>query len=134
MANEFYRAQHVKILELTGQLTKAIGAKPAASATEIKDILNKLSGVLSVHLTAEDNALYPRLIADSRPQISGLARRFQHEMGGLKKAFTSYATKWSSTAIAEKADVFARETRGIVTALTARIDRENREFYPLIGI
>lgn len=133
MVNEFYRDQHAKIRDLAGQLVKSTSPK-AVSAKDIRNLLNKLSGVLSVHLAAEDKALYPRYVADSRPQISGLAKRFQQEMGGLVGTFTSYVNKWSIAAIAQEPDAFAHETRGIVAALLARIDREDREFYPMIGI
>jgi hypothetical protein len=134
MANEMYRIQHAKIVELAGQLAKELGPQTAANAQKIRDILSKINGVLSAHLAAEDNALYPRLIADSRPQVSALAKKFQQEMGGLKSAFVDYCAKWTRTAIAEKADVFTVETQGVLKALKSRIDREEKDFYPVVGV
>jgi hemerythrin-like domain-containing protein len=132
MGVELFRSQHVKLLDLVGQLGKQLGPDAGARAAGIKDLLNKLGGVIATHLAAEDNALYPRLVADARPQVASVAKRFQQEMGGLKQAFADYATRWSRAAIAERASVFVQETQGLIQALASRIEREERELYALI--
>jgi hypothetical protein len=134
MANDTYRNQHQRILELITELSKELGPKTAANAAAINSILGKLGGALAAHLAAEDNVLYPKLGADPRPQVRNIAKQFQAEMGGLKRAFSEYSYRWNAASIATKSADFEQETRGIIKALKDRITREERDFYPVAGV
>jgi hemerythrin-like domain-containing protein len=97
----------------------------------VRALLSSLAGKLGVHLAMEDKALYPRLAEDGAPPDAALAAAFMQEMGGLGAAFAAYNRNWPAPAIAADPAGFARETRAVFAALARRIERENRQLYPI---
>jgi len=114
---------------IEGQLDPArITANPAGIAGDVVQLFGKFS----VHLTIEDQALYPRLAQDGNAEVRRLATAFQSEMGGLKTRFDSYRKDWPGPmAIAKDPARFVQETREILTLLKTRIEREDSQLYPL---
>ena len=55
----------------------------------------------------------------------------QSETGALADIFTRYMSAWSDDRIAREWSAFCAETRDILKALVARVERENRILYPL---
>jgi hypothetical protein len=54
-------------------------------------------------------------------------------MGPLAAAFKAFTDRWpTAQSISQNPNAFATEARGVLTALTARIRRENVELYDLI--
>lgn len=103
-------------------------------AKEISSIISKLSGILSVHLAAEDNYLYPALQKNTNPQIQQTAAKFSAEMGTLSKGYSSYKAKFMLASQIEAAPAdFLKETAVILDALTKRLQREDTELYPLLN-
>jgi hemerythrin-like domain-containing protein len=133
-ATDAYRKQHSELLALAAKLADALDpAKLGRDATPARLILSNLSGKLKVHLAMEDNSLYPRMLQDSDPAVSAMARRFADEMGGIAKAFGGYVERWpSANAIQLAPQQFIDETRKIFAALASRIERENNQLYPLL--
>ena len=128
-----FRRQHNDLLDLVGQI-QALASPPRseAAATEISQILSRLSGKLSIHLAAEDKSLYPRLAASEDITTSQVAKRFQEEMSGLGEAYNAFASKWRAAgAINDDFEGFVTESGQVFAALGDRIARENRELYPL---
>jgi hemerythrin-like domain-containing protein len=127
------RRQHDVILALADDLVAAqeslaTSAEAAGAATR----LAKLTGVLQLHLAAEDRALYPRLRASSDAAVADTARRFMREMGGLAQVYGEFEARWrSASAIQANPDGFRAETAAVLGALGTRIARENAELYPL---
>jgi hypothetical protein len=134
MPSDLYRDHHARFRYLADELTLQIGPETAENAKTIRDLLSRMTGVLAVHLAAEDHVLYPKLLTDNRTDVSAMAKKFQREMGGLKKSFLDYAKRWSLTAIEEHAYSFAQETNRIIPALVDRFAHEERDFYPVAGI
>ena len=100
---------------------------PARSA------LSKLAGKLLLHLGAEDEHLYPNLMASNDAETKKIAQQFVDEMGGIAKAFLGYNEKWkTASSIQADAAGFITETKGIYAALADRIDKENNILYPLM--
>ena len=92
----------------------------------------QLLGLLRIHLSREDDHLYPELINSGNRQTAAMARHFASEMGDFAERLEEFALHWStSAAIAACFDEFREETRGIFAALETRIRRENRQLYPL---
>jgi len=132
MASDGLKAHHTKLRDLAGQILSATKLPAlAASAGPVRDLLTKMSGILLVHLAAEDHSFYPRLLADKRREVSDAAARFQQEMGGIKEGFGQYIKQWTRDAIAADPTGFTRDTTSLLTKLSGRMDREERELYPL---
>lgn len=133
MPSDIFRDHHAKLRDLADELTRHVGPETAANASTIRNLLSRMTGVLAVHVAAEDHVLYPPLFKDDRPHIKTLAKKFQKEKRGLKKNFLEYAKRWSDSAIAEHADAFGQETHKILQKLVGRIADEQTDFYPWVG-
>jgi hypothetical protein len=131
MATDALKAHHAKLRDIAGQILSALKHPlPAGNPAGARELLAKLGGILTVHLAAEDQSFYPRLLSDKRREVSELAARFQHEMGGLKEAFGQHMKRWSSEAVSGDTTGFARDTAALMATLGTRMDREEREIYP----
>jgi iron-sulfur cluster repair protein YtfE (RIC family) len=132
MSNEGLRAQHTRLRDLATQLSGELRRGDAAArGAEIRALLNRLGGALMVHLAAEDQGFYPRMVADKRPEVAAVAARYQTEMGPLKDRVEQYMRRWTSETIATELVSFARETTRLLGELAKRMQREEQELYPL---
>jgi len=126
------RLQHDVIGQLAVELIGHV-ARPQSDfdAARVTHLLAKLNGLLRVHFAQEDCLLYPAMIAGDSLEAAHLAYQYQLEMGGLAQQFEAYMRRWSvSAAINATFEDFCAETRTILAALDARIDRENEILYP----
>lgn len=105
-------------------------ARLQTQAADCRKLLSSLVGKLRIHLSSEDQLLYPRAAQSSDQSIRQLAERFQREMGPLAQSLKQYSDRWLVPKdIATRADEFVKESRGVVNALKERIRKENTEFY-----
>lgn len=134
ISTTLYRDHHATVGQLVGRIESLLATRSAtpdvaALTTAVRDLF----GIFTVHLSLEDSALYPRLLAHPTPALRATAARFQAEMGNLRARFDLYRTRWPGPlAVAKDPDAFVRETREVVTALKQRIAREDHELYDLI--
>jgi len=126
--------QHDELLVLANELAATLNADQlSASAGNARSILNRLAGKLLIHLGAEDEHLYPHLLASNDEETKRIAKQFVDEMGGISQAFIAYNDKWKTAAsIQADAAGFINETKAIYAALAERIEKENTILYPLI--
>ena len=130
---EILRQQHDAALSMADRLIDlADNYKPRTQATPILLQLNRLLGILRVHLAQEDVELYPRLIESRDPEVARTAEAYFAEMGGLATDLEYFARHWScSVSIAGNIDEFRQDMHQLMLALAVRIERENRYLYPL---
>lgn len=107
--------------------------KIAHDPSTIRRLLAAFSGKLRVHAAMEQEALYPRLLANSDPAIRDKAQALLDEVGGLYELFFKHLARWSdAAAIKEDPEGFCRETMQLLHRLKVRMQRENEELYPLV--
>ncbi|MDZ4660441.1 MAG: hemerythrin domain-containing protein [Pseudomonadota bacterium] len=130
---ERFRKDHEGLLLLATELSKQLKADALEKdATSTCKLLAKFTGVLKIHLSAEDNNLYPELLKSTDKKVRDTAIFFQKEMGGIKGVVTNYFTKWGTPRSVQKdPHGFIKETLGLFEALKARIDKENNVLYDL---
>lgn len=128
-----FRRQHNDMLGIVADITKRLDERTLSKeADDVASMLARLSGKLSVHLTQEDNFLYPRLKNSGNAKAKSLADSFQDEMGGLSQTYMEFAKRYrGGRSIEADPATFIREVRVIFSALKERIERENRELYPV---
>ena len=128
------RREHDAALDMAQRLLDLIdGHKAGTPAYPILMQLNRLYGILRVHLAHEDIQLYPALMASADPQVARQARKFVDEMGDLATNLECFAQHWScSASIASNFAEFSDAARDLTLALASRIERENRYLYPLV--
>ena len=108
-------------------------AEVLAHGKEISATISQLSGIVSVHLAAEDKYLYPALQKDPAAHIQQLAAKFSREMGTLADVYKAYRDRFMLTSQIE-ADpaLFLKETARVLQALSNRLQKEDKELYPLL--
>lgn len=131
---EMYRKQHADLARIVKEIEDDFltSGKLPAQAAKVRDALNVLSSKISVHMTMEDNYLYPALLKHTDESVRAKAQTFIDEMGHIRKAFSDYNQKWFLQAIEKNPDRFAQETKALFAALNDRIRRENNDLYMLV--
>ena len=131
---ERFRKDHEGLLKIAQDLKQQLD--PSAlkkDARSVCKVLSRLSGTLKVHLTAEDNQLYPELLTSKDGKIKSVAETFVREMGGVKDFLNRYVNKWiSAENIQKDPNGFVAETQTLLDALVQRIDKENKELYEMV--
>lgn len=129
-----FRQHHTELLQIATEMSRHLNAEQLKKdANEIRSMLSKLSGKLNVHLTMEDKSLYPSLLNHTDPNLKLIANRFIKEMGGIKEVFGGYLKKWPTpSSIQANAAEFVAETKNIFSALSKRIEKEDKELYSLV--
>ncbi|MBI4902166.1 MAG: hemerythrin domain-containing protein [Acidobacteria bacterium] len=118
---------------IASKIAELLALDVSKNSGPIRELLADFSGLLKIHLAAEDKALYPLLLQHKDPAMKAIAGKFMTEMGGLRTALEAYLGKWpSSASITQKPDSFRSETTALFHALRKRIDRENSELYPRV--
>jgi hypothetical protein len=126
------RREHARLSDIIQSLASFVMQPRPPDAEELFKVRNELTSTLIGHLKAEDWVIYPRLIANSDPTVAGTALAFSDEMGGLADAYRAYVNKWTAISIAYDWSAYCEETRAVIEALINRINRENRDLYPLV--
>ena len=129
-----FKRQHREIRELADKISMILNQDLLVQdPMEVRNLLSTLSGKLMMHLAMEDQFLYPNLMESNDSQIQTTAARFSTEMGDLVKVFKDYSEKWlTPSSIKANPDTFIKDSHDIFQALLRRIEREDRELYPLV--
>lgn len=134
MDASLFLKQHHEIMEIAQAIIEALH-QPSITIDEAGDIRSKLvalSGKVITHLAAEDNAIYPRLLASKDPELARTAKEFATEMGGIAEAFEGYIGAWfSGKVIADRYPDFRSQSLAVFDKLAERISREENHLYKL---
>ncbi len=126
--------QHIKIRELINDVKSLMELENTdENAKMLAYRINKLAGVLRIHLSSEDRYLYPQLMDSESKSTKELAESFDKSMGGLSNAYISFKTRYNtSVKITENYDTFKEELTHIFDQLITRLDKEDNELYLLV--
>ena len=128
-----YQSQHTIIKTLCKQLI-SLGTidEFTLDVDFVLKIFSTLDNVLSLHLQSEDENLYPQLLAHKDPEIRSISAAIQTELLETTQAYDAYKTKYSTKeSIQSNPTHFVDDTKQIVEALLARINKEEAELYSL---
>lgn len=129
---EKFKADHVSILGSVTELRRLVQAGIANNAAAIANMIVSISAIIKLHLASEDRVLYPALKRSSNAAVTQTAEKFQTEMGTIATAYGDFSRKWNiSSKIAAEPEAFRKAADQIFKALYERIQREDRELYPL---
>ncbi len=126
-----YMVQHNRIreeLEIIKSLCKKGNLEQTAS--EIALHISALAGKLNIHLSSEDQYLYPALIKSSDSSLVAMAGDYQKEMGNLLALFTKFKEKYNTKLkILGEKDRFFGEADQIIKAIEMRMQKEEGGLY-----
>lgn len=127
-----FKREHVDLLTSVTALRELVQSGVHEHAEAILKQLFSMSSVIKLHLAAEDRMLYPALASAADPLVAQTGKQFQSEMGGLAAVYAAFVTRWNlATKIAADPQGFKDDANVVFKALHQRIQRENRELYPL---
>jgi hypothetical protein len=131
---ERFRRQHEELQALGVEIAAKLSRKTIVEeAANVRRLVAKFAGKLTVHASMENEALYPRLFEHSDPAVRARAIALFEEVGDLYAAFHEYSARWATVdAIQANGSGFVKETREILMRLAFRLTRENEELYPLV--
>lgn len=127
---ETLRQQHAELRVLASQYEREL-AKTAPDLSALARCRWTLARLVSAHLAHESMCLYPALEARGA-RAAELGRALASDMTGLSAQLEEHVRKWTSDAILSDWPVFVGSSVLLMAALKARMDREEREAYPLI--
>lgn len=125
------RAEHAALVTLSRIILGMTDAPHPPPAEDLVSARGQLRDALVRHLKCEDWILYPRLMATGDVELIRITREFELEMGGLAADFVAYDNKWTRERVAADWPGFCRETTRVFEMLATRVEREERELYPL---
>jgi iron-sulfur cluster repair protein YtfE (RIC family) len=127
-----FKREHVDLLTAVGTLRELVQAGVQEHAEAIVGQLVSMSSVIKLHLAAEDRVLYPALINAADPRVAQTGQQFQQEMGDLAQAYAGFVSRWNlASKISQDPEGFRGDANNVFKALHLRVQRENRELYPL---
>ncbi|SUS05552.1 hypothetical protein DF3PB_20021 [uncultured Defluviicoccus sp.] len=130
------KRQHAEIRKvMAGALLTLEGNTAAASkASELASQLEEIADLVTSHLRIEDREIYPFLLQSRNADVSRAADLLRGQMGGLAQDFEAFARKYAYPgSITAGGAAFCEEARATFAKLRDRMQREERELYPLMA-
>ncbi len=134
MELKHYLEQHDRIKEELSDL-KILLAKQdlEQNAAELAFHISGLAGKLNIHLTSEDQYLYPFFFKGNDVNLVNKAHEYQNEMGNLLADFTVFKNTFNTKIkILSDRDRFINESNGIILSIEQRMDKEEKDLYRLV--
>ncbi|MBN9367294.1 MAG: hemerythrin domain-containing protein [Comamonadaceae bacterium] len=128
-----FKHQHVDILRRIAALRELTHAGVARNAEAIAQGIVAMSSVIKLHLSVEDQALYPALQRGDDAELARLGQRFQVEMGPIAAAFDQFARRWNTAQrLREDEAAFRAAANDVLRRVHERMRHEDRDFYPRV--
>lgn len=122
---------HAIMREKAQALLDLLDSNAAPASEVLADTRWQLSSHIMQHLAFEDRHLYAKLLHDDRPHVCETGRRFQAELTTLFATYADHAKHWTPDRISGDWNGFRAASRKMTYAMFARIDREEKELFPL---
>ena len=131
MDMDLYVTKHRVIQDYLSQLTNLVnGTIDKANAPLIAELINKTTGVLTMHLASEDHFVYPKLLESSDEKIRSITRSYMNEMTKIADSYLAFHKNFNMPSkILEDTDEFKKTFKQVRDALLMRMDREEKELY-----
>jgi len=135
MDTELYVNKHVIMRGFLKDISDIAEATiDRAAAMRISELINKLTGVLNMHLASEDSFVYPKLLEHPDNTIRTITRAYMDEMRSIAAAYTEFHTKYKTPSkLLADVEGFKASFKTIRDALILRMDREEKELYTFIS-
>lgn len=125
--------QHNEIRDEVNKLKLFIYNDTISNSFEMAKEICFMAGKLKVHLQSEDKYLYPKLLESDNLKLRNMARSYISEMSSLSSQFELYKNKYNTkNKITGNSAEIINETRKVLSLLEKRLDKEDKELYPLI--
>lgn len=129
---EKFKTDHIAMLSAVNDIRQLVRGGVVPNANALAEKIVFISASIKLHLASEDKYLYPTMSKSADPSIALASTQFQSEMNGIAAAYLDFAGKWNlGSRVAANPEGFKDHANTIFKALYLRIQREDRELYPL---
>lgn len=127
------KSQHNEIIQKINQLREYSRRGITDNAQEIAQTVVNMSSVIKVHLSAEDQFLYPYLEKVEDQKLKRMSLQFQREMADIVVEYEMFSRRWNTASkITGHDEDFRRDANTVLRKVHERMQRENTQFYPLV--
>lgn len=130
---ERLRNQHDLLRAFAEDLLGLIGSEQLADADLLAASRWRLSRMLLQHLSLEERYVYRPLERDPRPEVNIVAHAFSRELEDSFGRYEEHMHHWTPERIADDWQCYRRAARHLLDFLLERLDREERELYPMLN-
>jgi hypothetical protein len=130
---ERLRNQHDLLRAFAHDLLGLLGSDRAADPEALAASRWRLSRMLLQHLALEERHVYRPLERDPRADVNMIAHGFSRELEDSFTRYQEHMHHWTPEAILEDWPTYRRAAGHLLQFLLERLDREERELYPLIN-
>lgn len=128
-----FKHQHGRIYDCIRTLHRYSTQGTSEHAREIAATVVSMSSLIKLHLSVEDKILYPALRASERSALAKMGEQYQEDMKTIAKSYDEFARRWNTAAnVAQDPAGFRSDANTILRRLHARIQQEDRHFYPAV--
>ncbi|MDM2841204.1 hemerythrin domain-containing protein [Citrobacter sp. Cpo086] len=127
------KSQHVEIIEKISFLRKLSQAGVSSNAQEIATAIVSMSAIIKTHLSAEDQFLYPHIEQDGNSKLRQVSSKFQREMTDIVSDYDVFSRRWNiASKLIGNDEAFRRDANTVLRKVFERMQKENKDFYPLV--
>ncbi|AYD40878.1 hemerythrin domain-containing protein [Clostridium fermenticellae] len=128
------KRQHVEITKSSNYILDNVDkATVEKNVHEIVKSINTVSGKLKIHLLSEDKYLYPHLLESENPKLNLFGKNYYEEMNKFSPIYEKYKSNYNTASkIKDNLQKFNVDTEQVFKLLMDRINREEKELYPLL--
>ena len=125
--------QHVDILEKISFLRTLSQSGVSSNAQQIAAAIMSMSAIIKTHLSAEDQFLYPQIEQDGNSKLRQVSTQFQREMADIVGEYDAFSRRWNiASKLMGNDEAFRRDANTVLRKVFERMQRENKDFYPLV--
>ncbi|EJB8473384.1 hemerythrin domain-containing protein [Citrobacter sp. C348] len=125
--------QHVDILEKISFLRTLSQSGVSSNAQQIAAAIVSMSAIIKTHLSAEDQFLYPQIEQDGNSKLRQVSTQFQREMADIVGEYDAFSRRWNiASKLMGNDEAFRRDANTVLRKVFERMQRENKDFYPLV--
>ncbi|QLX25785.1 hemerythrin domain-containing protein [Citrobacter freundii] len=125
--------QHVDILEKISFLRTLSQSGVSSNAQQIAAAIVSMSAIIKTHLSAEDQFLYPQIEQDGNSKLRQVSTQFQREMADIVGEYDVFSRRWNiASKLMGNDEAFRRDANTVLRKVFERMQRENKDFYPLV--
>ncbi|QMB06396.1 MULTISPECIES: hemerythrin domain-containing protein [Citrobacter freundii complex] len=125
--------QHVDILEKISFLRTLSQSGVSSNAQQIAAAIVSMSAIIKTHLSAEDQFLYPQIELDGNSKLRQVSTQFQREMADIVGEYDAFSRRWNiASKLMGNDEAFRRDANTVLRKVFERMQRENKDFYPLV--
>ena len=130
---ESLMADHMRLRMHGDALIAAATSLQPADAARLQDVRWTLTREAHQHLILDERYVQVPLEQHASPAVRRKAAEMRQDSDRFREYWTAHIAEWTSDKVTQNWRSYGRAVRKLILTMNARLDREERELYPLLG-